>query len=163
MPAPDVSPDGGVSCKQMEVGPVEQVSSVSEFEARWKNDAAEQSEVRHYRRVGADECHYNGYLLSGARLLQYVSDAGAELNIRLEGSGGLLAAIKEASFYESVFAGEVLEILVRRVARGNKSRTNQFMVYKHIRKRFDLGRSKAEALEPAVLVAKGSTVSVIPD
>ncbi|MFO7590995.1 MAG: hotdog fold domain-containing protein [Acidimicrobiia bacterium] len=130
------------------------------FEPRRYLDSV--NEIRHYHRVGAEECHYNGYLLSGARLIQYVSDANAELNIRSDGVGGLFASIKSADFLESVYAGEVLEIIVRRVHTGNRSRHHQFEIYKHILKRFDKGRSAAEPLDPPVLVARGSTVSVIP-
>lgn len=118
-------------------------------------------EVRHYRRVGAEECHYNGYLLSGAHILQFASDAAGELLIRHDGEGGLLAAIEQASFHEPVFAGETLEIVVRLVAVGNRSRRVAFEVHKHIRKRFDVSLAAAEVLDPPVLVAKGTTVAVI--
>lgn len=132
----------------------------SKFEPRRHPDAPD--EIRHYHRVGAEECHYNGYLLSGARLIQYVSDANAELNIRSDGVGGLFASIKTADFLESVYAGEVLEIIVRRVHKGNRSRHHEFEIYKHVVKRFDIGRSAAEPLDPPLLVARGSTISVIP-
>ena len=118
-------------------------------------------ELRHYRRIGADECHYNGYLMSGAHILQYASDAAGELLIRHDGEGGLLAAVEQASFHEPVYAGESLEIVVRLVHVGNRSRRIDFEVHKHIRKRFDISISAAEVLDPPLLVAKGSTVAVV--
>jgi 3-aminobutyryl-CoA ammonia-lyase len=119
------------------------------------------NEVRHRRRVGAEECHYNGYLMSGAHILQFASDAAGELLIRRDGEGGLLAAVEQASFHEPVYAGETLEIIVRLVAVGNRSRRMTFEVYKHIRKRFDLSLGAAEVLDPPLLVAKGTTVGVV--
>jgi 3-aminobutyryl-CoA ammonia-lyase len=118
-------------------------------------------EVRHYRRVGAEECHYNGYLMSGAHILQFASDAAGELLIRRDGEGGLLAAVEQASFHEPVYAGESLEIVVRLVGVGNRSRRMEFEVYKHLRKRFDVSLAAAEVLDPPVLVAKGTTVGVV--
>ncbi|MBI4011665.1 MAG: 3-aminobutyryl-CoA ammonia lyase [Candidatus Rokubacteria bacterium] len=124
-------------------------------------ETASTTEVRHYRRVGAEECHYNGYLMSGAHILQFVSDAGGELLIRHDGEGGLLAAVEQASFHEPVYAGETLEILVRLVKVGHRSRRMDFEVYKHIRKRFDVNLGAAEVLDPPLLVAKGTTVGVV--
>jgi 3-aminobutyryl-CoA ammonia-lyase len=118
-------------------------------------------ELRHYRRVGAEECHYNGYLMSGAHILQFASDAAGELLIRHDGEGGLLAAVEQASFHEPVYAGETLEIVVRLVKVGNRSRRIDFEVYKHIRKRFDVSIGAAEVLDPPLLVAKGATVAVV--
>jgi 3-aminobutyryl-CoA ammonia-lyase len=118
-------------------------------------------ELRHYRRVGAEECHYNGDLMSGAHILQFASDAAGELMIRHDGEGGLLAAVEQASFHEPVYAGETLEVVVRLVRVGNRSRRIDFEVYKHIRKRFDVSLGAAEVLDPPHLVAKGSAVGVV--
>jgi 3-aminobutyryl-CoA ammonia-lyase len=118
-------------------------------------------QVRHYRRIGAEECHYNGYLMSAAHILQYASDAAGELLIRHDGEGGLLAAVEQASFHEPVYAGETLEIVATLVAVGNRSRRIAFEVHKHIRKRFDVSLAAAEVLDPPLLVAKGVTVGVV--
>lgn len=147
MPAPpsdDSSNDGAESPRPSEAVP-----------------RGETREVRHRRRVGAEECHYNGYLMSGAHILQFVSDASGELQIRNDGEGGLLAAIKSAEFYEPVYAGETLEIVVRLVRKGNRSRHLEFEVYKHIRKRFDQSASAAEVVDPPQLVANGAHVAVV--
>lgn len=119
-------------------------------------------ELRHYRRVGAEECHYNGYLMSGAHIIQYASDVIGELSIRRDGDGGLLASVEQARFLQPVFAGETLEITVRVIHVGNRSRKVSFEVRKHIRKRFDISRGAAEVLDPPVLVADGTAVVVIP-
>lgn len=120
------------------------------------------TEVRHYRRVGAEEAHYNGYLVSAAHILQYVSDAVGELLIRHDGQGGLLATVREATFVEPVFAGEALEIIVKLVKVGNRSRTFEYEVYKHIEKQFDVSRSAARVVEPPALVSRGTVIGVIP-
>lgn len=70
-------------------------------------------------------------------------------------------AIENASIKASVFAGESLEIIVRLVKVGNRSRRKAFEVYEHIRKRPDVSRGAAEVLNPPVLVAQGTLVSVV--
>lgn len=117
--------------------------------------------MRHRRRVGADDCHYSEGLMSGARLLEMVTDASGELSIHFDSEGGLLAAVKEATFLLPVFAGESLEIVVTQVRVGTRSREKAFEVYKHVRKRLDKGRTAAESLNPPELVAKGTLITVV--
>lgn len=117
--------------------------------------------MRHRRRVGADDCHYSEGMLSGARLLEMVTDASGELSIHFDSEGGLLAAVKDATFLLPVFAGESLEIIVSQTRVGKRSREKSFEVYKHIRKRLDKGRTAAEQLTPPELVAKGTLITVV--
>ncbi len=115
-------------------------------------------EVRHYRRVGAEECHYRGDLVAGALILQYASDALGELSIRYEGATALLASVEKASLYLPVFAGESLEIIVRLVKVGNRSRTFDFQVFKHLQRN---SNGSVEKLEKPALVSEGRMIGVI--
>lgn len=75
---------------------------------------------KHIVRPGADDCHYRGYLVSGARLLQYVTDCVACLSSVREGTGGLVANIN-GNFREEVHAMDELIVELKLERQGNTS------------------------------------------
>lgn len=70
------------------------------------------TEWTHIVRPGADDCHYRGYLVSGARLLQYVTDCIACLSSVREGTGGLVANIN-GNFRVEVHAMDELVVKLK--------------------------------------------------
>lgn len=117
------------------------------------------TEWTHIVRPGSDDCHYRGYLVSGARLLQYVGDCIACLSSAREGTGGLIANFN-ANFREEVHAMDELHIMLKLEKVGNKSRVYSFTIIKTIEYAND-GSSIAKILENPVLAADGNVVLVV--
>jgi acyl-CoA thioesterase FadM len=115
-------------------------------------------EWRHIVRPGADDCHYRGYLVSGARLLQYVTDCIACLSSVREGTGGLIANIN-GNFRAEVHAMDELLVELKLERQGNTSRVYAFTITKTIEYAND-GTSTAEVLKNPKLVADGTCVLV---
>lgn len=117
------------------------------------------TEWKHIVRPGADDCHYRFYLVSGARLLQYVTDCVANLSVAREGTGGLVANIN-GNFKREVHAMDELVVALRLESEGNSSRKYSFEITKTIEYAND-GSSTAAVLDPAALVADGTVVLVV--
>ena len=107
--------------------------------------------------LGMEDCRYTGNLISGARILQYVTDCFANLTIRRENDGGLLA-YSDINLKAAVYVCEFLQIHVKIVHVGNRSRKAEYRVYKTV--------SRVPGEEPGVcnppeLVAYGTLVAVV--
>lgn len=117
------------------------------------------TEWTHIVRPGADDCHYRGYLVSGARLLQYVTDCIACLSSVREGTGGLVANIN-GNFRVEVHAMDELVVKLKLEKIGNTSRLYSFTIYKTIEYSND-GTATAKVLEKALLTADGTVTLVV--
>lgn len=114
-------------------------------------------------RISAQEAHYGGGLVDGARLLQLFGDAATELCIRHDGDEGLLRAYQEVEFLAPVYAGDYLEVRARIVETGRTSRHMVFTAHKVIQAAYGPDcESAAEVLAEPQLVARASGVCVVP-
>ncbi len=112
-------------------------------------------------RLGADDAHYGGGLVDGAKILHLFGDVATELLIRLDGDEGLFRAYESVEFLAPVYGGDYIEARGKIVKEGKTSRTMEFSAWKVIRPRPDLSPSAAEVLAEPLLVctAKGTCVT----
>ncbi len=116
-------------------------------------------EWTHIVRPGADDCHYRSYLVSGARLVQYVTDCLACLSSVREGTGGLVANVN-ANFRVEVHAMDELVIKLKLVKTGNTSRVYGFTVDKTIEYAND-GTATAKVLDEPLRAVDGEVILVV--
>ena len=119
----------------------------------------EVTEWLHIVRPGANDCHYRGYLVSGAQLLQYVGDCVACLSTAREGTGGLIVNYN-ANFRAEVGAMDELHVKLKLEKVGNTSRLYSFTITKTIAYAKD-GSRTAHVLDEPVLAADGTLVLVV--
>jgi 3-keto-5-aminohexanoate cleavage enzyme len=116
------------------------------------------------QRMGANDAHYAGDLVDGARMLALFGDVATELLVRLDGDEGLLRAYEVVEFLAPVFAGDYVEATAELLAMGNTSRKVRFEARKvitNVRSR-DLPPSAADLLEDPVVVARAVGTCVVP-
>ncbi len=114
-------------------------------------------------RMSTADTHYAGNLVSGARIIELMDDAGTELPIMLNGDEGLLASWRHIEQYVPVVLGDYLEIKTWVSRYGNTSFDWEAEVYKVCELLDKSGQSSAcNIIDPPVLVAKGSFVGVCP-
>jgi len=116
-------------------------------------------EWTHIVRPGSDDCHYRDYLVSGARLLQYVSDCVACLSSVREGTGGVVANFN-ANFRKEVYAMDELHVTLRLEKVGNTSRHYSFTIVRTIAYS-NSGERAAKVLDEPELCADGTVVLVV--
>lgn len=119
-------------------------------------------EVKIRLRLGAEDAHYGGNLVDGAKMLHLFGDVATELLIRRDGDEGLFRAYESVEFLAPVYGGDYIEAKGRIVKEGNTSRTMEFEAWKVIRPRPDISASAAEVLDPPVLVCKAKGTCVTP-
>jgi len=112
-------------------------------------------------RISSSDAHYGGGLLDGAHVLQLFGDLATELTIRHDGDEGLLRAYEMVELLAPVYAGDYLEARGEITAVGNTSRRMTFEAWKVIQAGGPLP-SSAHVLEPPLLVARATGVSVVP-
>src|SRR5271167_2387639 len=83
-------------------------------------------------RMSAQDAHYAGDLVDGARLLALFGDLATELLIRLDGDEGLFRAYETIEFLAPVFAGDFVEATAELLSVGNTSRKLRFEARKVI-------------------------------
>ncbi len=114
-------------------------------------------------RMSQHDAHYGGDLVDGARMLGLFGDVATELLIRHDGDEGLFRAYDAVEFLAPVFAGDYIEARGRIVAVGRTSRRMEFTAHKVIAASRDPSDpSRADVLEPPVLVCKASGTCVVP-
>ncbi|MBV9719524.1 MAG: 3-aminobutyryl-CoA ammonia lyase [Candidatus Eremiobacteraeota bacterium] len=113
-------------------------------------------------RMSAQDAHYGGNLVDGARILALFGDVATELLVRLDGDEGLFAAYDEIRFLAPTYAGDYIEAEGRLVKIGKTSRRMEFEARKVITARPDLGESAAELLDPPAVVCRASGTCVTP-
>ena len=113
-------------------------------------------------RLGAEDAHYGGNLVDGAKMLHLFGDVATELLIRRDGDEGLFRAYESVEFLAPVYGGDYIEARGKIVKEGKTSRTMEFSAWKVIRPRPDISPSAAELVEPPVLVCKAKGTCVTP-
>lgn len=113
-------------------------------------------------RMGAEDAHYGGGLVDGAKMLHLFGDVATELLIRLDGDEGLFRAYEMVEFLAPVFAGDYIEAKGRIVKQGKTSRTMEFEAWKVIRSMPELSPTAAEVLQAPILVCKAKGTCVTP-
>ena len=121
-----------------------------------------QDEVVIRLRMGAEDAHYGGNLVDGAKMLHLFGDVATELLIRRDGDEGLFRAYESVEFLAPVYGGDYIEARGKIVKEGRTSRTMEFTAWKVIRPRPDLSPSAAEIVDPPVLVCKAKGTCVTP-
>lgn len=127
-----------------------------------KVGSVQSNEVVIRLRMGAEDAHYGGHLVDGAKMLHLFGDVATELLIRRDGDEGLFRAYESVEFLAPVRAGDYIEARGKIVKEGKTSRTMEFAAYKVIQARPDINASAAEVLQEPVLVCKAKGTCVTP-
>jgi 3-keto-5-aminohexanoate cleavage enzyme len=124
--------------------------------------------------MSAQDAHYAGELVDGARILALFGDLATELLIRLDGNEGLFRAYETVEFLAPVFAGDYVEVTGELTAVGHTSRQMRFEARKVIAagSRSGWGESDAPAdprapgaadvLRDPIVVARAVGTCVVP-
>jgi 3-keto-5-aminohexanoate cleavage enzyme len=123
--------------------------------------------------MSAQDAHYAGELVDGARILALFGDLATELLIRLDGNEGLFRAYETVEFLAPVFAGDYVEVTGELTAVGHTSRQMRFEARKVIASsRSGWGESDepadprspgaADLLRNPVVVARAVGTCVVP-
>lgn len=113
-------------------------------------------------RMGAEDAHYGGGLVDGAKMLHLFGDVATELLIRRDGDEGLFRAYESVEFLAPVYGGDYIEARGKIVKEGKTSRTMEFSAWKVIRPRPDISASAAEVLDQPMLVCRAKGTCVTP-
>jgi 3-aminobutyryl-CoA ammonia-lyase len=113
-------------------------------------------------RMSANDAHYGGNLVDGARMLALFGDVATELLIRSDGDEGLFASYDSVEFLAPVYAGDYIEAEGRIVRFGNRSRGMTFEARKVIAARPERSPSAADVLEPPLVVCRARGTCVAP-
>lgn len=116
-------------------------------------------------RLGAEDAHYGGNLVAGARQMEILGDLATELAMRFDGDEGLLRAYESVEFLAPLYAGDWIEARGTIVEVGKTSRKCEFEIWKVGAARLDVSASAAEFLAEPVqtLRAVGTTVVLKAD
>lgn len=109
----------------------------------------------------AQDAHYGGNLVDGAKILALFGDVATELLIRHDGDEGLLKAYEKVEFLAPVFAGDYIEATGKIVSIGNTSRKMVFEARKVIIQRKDINESAADFLKEPIVVCKAIGTCVV--
>lgn len=113
-------------------------------------------------RMGAEDAHYGGNLVDGAKMLHLFGDVATELLIRRDGDEGLFRAYESVEFLAPVYAGDYIEAKGRIVKEGKTSRTMEFEAWKVIQAKPEIGPTAADVLSDPILVCKAKGTCVTP-
>lgn len=113
-------------------------------------------------RMGAEDAHYGGGLVDGAKMLHLFGDVATELLIRRDGDEGLFRAYENVEFLAPVKAGDYIEAKGKIVKEGNTSRTMEFAAYKVIESKPEISETAAEVLSEPVVVCRAKGTCVTP-
>jgi 3-aminobutyryl-CoA ammonia-lyase len=113
-------------------------------------------------RMSAQDAHYGGNLVDGARILALFGDVATELLIRADGDEGLFAAYEMVEFAAPVYAGDFIEASGRITRFGDTSRTMEFQARKVISPRTDISPSAADVLAEPIVVVRARGTCVVP-
>ncbi len=112
--------------------------------------------------MGANDAHYGGNLVDGAKMLEFFGDVATELLIRNDGDEGLFVAYEKVEFKAPVYAGDYIEAEGEIIQRGNSSRKMKFTARKVIRPRPDINDSACDVLETPEIVCEATGTCVVP-
>lgn len=125
-------------------------------------DLTDPSTVMLRVRIGAEEAHYGGDLVDGARMLRLFGDVVTEIAIRSAGDEGLLSHYSEVTFTAPVHAGDFIEVTGRLTKESRLRRTVELEARKVIEARYEEGHSTAGVLDEPVVVCRAVGVVVVP-
>jgi 3-aminobutyryl-CoA ammonia-lyase len=112
--------------------------------------------------MSANDAHYGGNLVDGAKILELFGDLATELLIRNDGDEGLFRAYDNVEFLAPVYAGDYIEVEGEIINCGNSSRKMKFEARKVIMPRPDISDSAADFLDEPIIVCKASGTCVVP-
>ncbi|HEY7413946.1 MAG TPA: hotdog domain-containing protein [Ktedonobacteraceae bacterium] len=112
-------------------------------------------------RLGAQDAHYGGNLVNGARLLALFGDIATELAILHDGDEGLLVGYESVELLAPLYAGDFVEATGRITKIGQTSRRIEFEAYKVITVRHDVSSSAADVLSQPLLVGRAIGTTVV--
>jgi len=113
-------------------------------------------------RMSAQDAHYGGNLVDGARMLGLFGDAATELLIRYDGDEGLFRSYSSVDFLAPVYAGDFIEVVGKMIEAHNTSRKMEFEAWKIITAEPEHGETAAQLLQKPILVCKATGVCVTP-
>lgn len=113
-------------------------------------------------RLGAEDAHYGGSLVAGARQLEIVGDLITELAMRHDGDEGLFRAYESVEFLAPLYAGDWIEARGTIVSVGNTSRRCEFEVWKIGGALPEISDSAAEFLDEPMLTCRAIGTTVVP-
>ncbi|MGE3260237.1 MAG: hotdog domain-containing protein [Bacteriovoracia bacterium] len=113
-------------------------------------------------RMGAEDAHYGGGLVDGAKMLHLFGDVATELLIHRDGDEGLFRAYESVEFLAPVYAGDYIEAVGRIVKEGKSSRTMEFEARKVIQARPEISATAADILDQPIIVCKAKGTCVTP-
>lgn len=115
-------------------------------------------------RMGAQDAHYAGELVDGARMLALFGDVATELLIRIDGDEGLFRAYESVEFLAPVFAGDYIEATAELINVGTTSRQMRFEARKVVTnaRQAGLAPSAADVLSEPVIVCRAVGTCVTP-
>lgn len=112
-------------------------------------------------RMSAQDAHYGGGLVDGARMLGLFGDVATELLIRHDGDEGLFRAYDSVDFLAPVYAGDFIEVEGEIVEAGNTSRKMRFEARKVIQP-LPGSDSACEVLAEPVVVCRATGTCITP-
>ena len=113
-------------------------------------------------RLGAEDAHYGGNLVAGARQLEIIGDLITELAMRFDGDEGLFRAYESVEFLAPLYAGDWVEAKGRIVSVGNTSRRCEFEVWKIGGALPEISDSAAGFLAEPVLTCRAVGTTIVP-
>lgn len=113
-------------------------------------------------RMSAQDAHYGGGLVDGAKMLMLFGDVATELLIRRDGDEGLFRAYEKVEFLAPVYAGDYIEAVGRIVSEGKTSRKMEFEARKVIIPKPEISDSACEVLSEPVVVCRAVGTCVTP-
>jgi 3-aminobutyryl-CoA ammonia-lyase len=112
-------------------------------------------------RMSANDAHYGGQLVNGARVLSLFGDVATELAIKCDGNEGLLVSYENAEFLAPLYAGDYIEAHGRITKIGRTSRRMEFEARKVIAARPDISDSAADILEQPIIIGRAVGTTVV--
>lgn len=109
--------------------------------------------------ITMDDIHYPQELISGCHMLEMCVDAATMLCIRRDHGDGSMCAHIDADVIASGHCGDTVEIVVKAVKDGKRSRVYAFEMYKMIE--FDKDAYWYNVLEEPILMVKGEVTLVV--
>lgn len=114
-------------------------------------------------RMSAQDAHYGGDLVAGAKMMSLFGDLATELAIKSDSDEGLLRVYDKVEFLAPVYAGDFIEATGRIVSVGNTSRRIECEARKVIAASRDPAEpSAAYVLDEPIVVARAAGVTVVP-
>lgn len=118
--------------------------------------------LTHRRYMDFSRAHYAGHLVDGGTLLGQYSDIATDLCVATDEHEGLFASYDKVEFLAPVRAGDVLEVVVKIVKVGNRSRRLSFHTFVVARAAANKGTGCAETLTEPLLALSAEGTVVIP-